>query len=156
MGKISTYSRLLIGAVLILMIAPSFTGVDSGLSPHQTWDDTSVWQTPIWLQIWLMGVTLPTFLSSLFFMRRSVEARLAIGGFVVSHLPMMLKLFETAVGEIAIIHLFCYSPALIALARRRSRVQLGTPFGIWVHAMLAVLAISLAYDMRDSLRFLFM
>lgn len=83
------------------------------------------------------------------------EARLALGGFVVSHLPMMLGLFETTVGEVAIIHLFCYSPALISLARRRSRVAPGSPFGIWVHVMLVVLSISLAFDLRDSVRFLF-
>ena len=155
MGRISFYSRLLFGAVVVLMLAPSITGVDAGISPHQTWDDTSVWDTPLWLQVWLMGVVLPSFLSSLFFLRRSREARLALGGFVVSHLPMMLGLFETTVGEVAIIHLFCYSPALISLARRRSRVAPGSPFGIWVHVMLVVLSISLAFDLRDSVRFLF-
>jgi len=148
------YSRLLIVAVVLLMLAPSVTGVSSGLSPQQPWDDTSVWGTPLWLQIWLMGVVAPSFLSSLFFLRRSLEARLAIGGFVLSHLPMMLGLFETTVGDIALIHLFCYAPALITLARRRSRVAPGSPFGIWVHVMLAVLVISLAFDLRDSLRFL--
>jgi len=155
MGRLSLYSRLLIGAIAVLMLAPSVMGVSAGLSPDQTWDDTSVWRTPLWLQVWLMGVVLPSFLSSLFFLRRSREARLALGGFILSHLPMMLGLFETAVGQVAIIHLFCYSPALIALARRRPGVAPGSPFGIWVHVMLAVLSISLAFDLRDSLRFLF-
>jgi hypothetical protein len=29
-------------------------------------------------------------------------------------------------------------------------VSLKTPFGVWVHAMLFVLAISLAFDLRDA------
>ena len=155
MGRISGYTRILIGTILVLMLAPSFTGVSSGLSPHEVWDHTSVWQTPLWLQVWLMGIVFPTFLASLFFLHRSMEARLALGGFVLGHLPMMLRLFETAVGTIALMHVVLYTPALVALARRRPRVRLASPFGAWVHVMLAVLAISLAFDLRDGLRYLF-
>ncbi len=156
MSRTSWYARILIGSVVVLMLAPSVTGVDSGLSPDDVWDDTSVWGTPLWLQVWLMGIVFPTFLASLFFLRRSLEARLALGGFVLSHLPMMLGLFETTVGQVALIHVVCYSPALLLLAKRRPRVTARSPFGLWVHAMLAVLAVGLAFDLRDSLRTLFL
>ena len=155
MSRMSWYSWILIGAVVLLMLAPTLIGVDSGLSPDDVWDDTSVWKTPIWLQVWLTWIVFPTFLCSVFFLHRSVEARLALGGFVLSHLPMMFGLFETTVGRVALIHVLCYSPALVVLARHRSRVAVRTFFGIWVHVMLAVLAISLAFDVRDSLRMLF-
>ena len=156
MNRMSWYSRILIGSVVALMLAPTFTGVDSGLSPDDVWDDTSVWRAPLWLQIWLTGIVFPSFLCSVFFLRRSLEARLALGGFVLSHLPMMFGLFETTVGRVALIHVLCYSPALVALATRRPRVAVRTPFGVWVHVMLAVLAVSLAFDLRDSLRMLFL
>ncbi|MEE3325726.1 MAG: hypothetical protein VX252_00150 [Myxococcota bacterium] len=155
MNRISWYSRILIGSVVVLLIAPTLTGVSSGLSPDDVWDDTSVWRTPLWLQVWLLGLVFPAFVSSIFFLHRSLEARLALGGFVLSHLPMMFGLFETTVGRVALIHVLCYSPALIALAKRRSQVDVRTPFGIWVHVMLAVIAISLAFDLRDSVRMLF-
>lgn len=155
MNRMSWYSRILIGSVVVLMIAPTFTGVGSGLSPDDVWDDTSVWRTPLWLQIWLMAIVFPTFVCSIFFLHRSLEARLALGGFVLSHIPMMFGLFETTVGSVAMIHVLCYSPAFFALAKRRARVAIRTPFGVWVHVMLAVLAVSLAFDLRDSLRVLF-
>ena len=155
MKRMSWYARILIGSVVVLMLAPSITGVDSGLSPDDMWDDTSVWETPPWLQLWLMGIVLPSFLASIFFLHRSLEARLALGGFVLSHLPMMLGLFETTVGSIALIHVVCYSPALVALAKRRPQVTARSAFGLWVHIMLAVLTVSLAFDLRDSLRTLF-
>ena len=156
MGRISGYTRILIGTILVLMLAPSFTGVSSGLSPHEVWDHTSVWQTPLWLQVWLMGIVFPSFLASIFFLHRSLEARLALGGFVLSHLPMMLGLFETTVGSIALIHVVCYLPALATLAKRRPQVDARSAFGVWVHIMLAVLTVSLAFDLRDSLRTLFL
>lgn len=53
MNRISWYSRILIGSVVVLLIAPTLTGVSSGLSPDDVWDDTSVWRTPLWLQVWL-------------------------------------------------------------------------------------------------------
>ncbi|MGE4652555.1 MAG: hypothetical protein AAEJ53_16840 [Myxococcota bacterium] len=156
MKRTSWYARILIGSVVVLMLAPSITGVDSGLSPDDMWDDTSVWGTPPWLQVWLMGIVFPSFLASIFFLHRSLEARLALGGFVLSHLPMMLGLFETTVGSIALIHVVCYLPALVTLAKRRPQVTARSAFGVWVHIMLAVLTVSLAFDLRDSLRTLFL
>ena len=149
----SWFSRGLIALVILLLALPLLAGVGSGLTSESAWDGTQVWDQPLWLQIWLLGILFPTFLAALFFVHWSNEARLAIGGFVVSHIPMWFSLFDATVGIIGVIHLVCWTPALVLLARRRPSVDPKSPFGIWVHAMLAVLAISLAFDLRDALRY---
>jgi hypothetical protein len=151
MPRYSMFTRVLLVTIALLLLLPRLTGVSSGLTPDTAWDHSSVWSTPIWLRVWLLGVLFPVFLASLCFVRRSREARFAAGGFVLSHVPMAAGLFEATVGSIGLIHLVCWTPALIALARRRASVDPATPFGLWVHAMFAVIAISLAFDARDAL-----
>ena len=149
--RYSPFTRILLAVIAALWILPRVTGIDSGLTPDGRWDHTSVWSTPIWLQVWLLGILFPVFLASLLFVRRSLEARWAAGGFLASHLPMALGLFDARVGTVGLIHLVCWTPALVLLARRRPEVDPRTPFGAWVHAMLAVLAISLSFDARDAI-----
>jgi len=151
MPRYSGFTRVLLAVIVLLLLLPRFTGVDSGLTPDAKWDHTSVWGTPLWLRVWLLGVLFPTFLASLCFVRRSREARFAAGGFVLSHVPMAAGLFEVTVGAVGLIHLVCWTPALVLLARRRPSVDAKTPFGLWVYAMLAVITISLAFDLRDAL-----
>ena len=153
MPRYSAFTRILLVAIALLLLVPRVTGIDSGLTPDAKWDHGSVWSTPLWLRIWLLGVLFPVFLASLLFVRRSREARFAAGGFVLSHVPMATGLFEITVGAVGLIHLLCWSPALVLLVRRRPGVDPATPFGIWVHAMLVVIAISLAFDARDALGF---
>lgn len=50
----------------------------------------------------------------------------------------------------------CWTPALVLLIRRRPSVDPATPFGVWVQAMLAILAISLAFDLRDAIQYYLM
>ena len=151
MPRYSAFTRVLLAAIALLLLLPRLTGVESGLTPDARWDHDSVWSTPLWLRIWLLGVLLPVFLASLCFVRRSREARFAAGGFALSHLPMATGLVELTVGAVGLIHLLCWTPTLVLLARRRPGVDPATPFGLWVHAMLVVIAISLAFDARDAL-----
>jgi hypothetical protein len=153
MPRYSPFTRILLATIAALWLLPRLTGVDSGLTPDAIWDRTSVWSVPIWLRVWLLGVLFPVFLASLFFVRRSREARWTAGGFLASHVPMALELFEARVGTVGLIHLVCWTPALVLLARSRPTVDPRTPFGLWVHAMIAVLAISLSFDARDAIAF---
>ena len=149
MFSLSWFWRVVLAAIAITMLAPIVAGVDGGLTPDSPWSG-QVEVVPVWLRIWLLWILFPIFLASLFFLRRSAEARFALGGFVLSHVPMMVQLFDVTVGVVGLMHLVCWSPAMILLARRQPKVNLKTPFGVWVHAMLFVLAISLAFDLRDA------
>ncbi len=150
MSKLSWFWRVVLAAVLLTMLAPVLLGVDAGLSPESPWSG-QVEAVPAWLRLWLLGVLFPVFLASLFFVRRSLGARAAAAGFVLSHVPMMVHLFDVTVGVVGLMHLVCWGPALVLLARQRPKIDPKTPYGVWVHAMLVVLAISLAFDLRDAL-----
>ncbi|MBJ22719.1 MAG: hypothetical protein GY910_27700 [bacterium] len=150
MSKLSWFWRLVLAAILIAMLAPLALGVDSGLSPESPWSG-QVEEVPLWLRVWLLGVLFPVFLASLFFVPRSLEARAAAAGFILSHVPMAVPLFDVTVGVVGLMHLICWGPALVLLSRKRAKVDPKTPFGLWVHAMLGVLAGSLAFDLRDAL-----
>ncbi|MBW2427121.1 MAG: hypothetical protein JRG86_22965 [Deltaproteobacteria bacterium] len=152
MIALSWFWRIVLATIAITMLLPLVAGIDSGLTPESPWSG-QVGNVPFWLQIWLMGILSPAFLGSLFFLRRSIEARFVAGGFVLSHVPMMIHLFDVTVGVVGVMHLVCWTPALVLLARRQPRVDVKSPFGFWVHAMLFVLAVSLAFDLRDALRF---
>jgi hypothetical protein len=148
--SLSWFWRVVLAVVALTMLAPIVAGVDGGLTPDSPWSG-QVGEVPVWLRIWLMGILFPVFLASLFFLRRSPEARFAAGGFVLSHVPMMIHLFDVTVGVVGLMHLVCWSPAAVLLARRQPKVDPKTPFGLWVHAMLFVLVVSLAFDLRDAL-----
>jgi hypothetical protein len=150
MIQLSWFWRIVLVVVIVTMAAPTILGIDSGLSPSSPWSG-QVGAVPDWLRFWLMGVLFPTFLASLFFLRRSTEARVAAGGFILSHVPMMLDLFQVTVGVVGVMHLVCWSPALVLLTKKRPSVGLQSPFGLWVHAMLFVISVSLAFDLRDAL-----
>ena len=144
--------RITLALVALLLVLPLVTGINSGLSPDTLWRG-QVGELPIWLQLWLMGVMTPMFFVSLFFLRRSVEARFLVGGVVLSHVPMAIHLFDVTVGVVGLVHIVCLSPALYLLVKKRPAVELRTAFGLWVHAMLFVLVVSLAFDLRDALRY---
>jgi hypothetical protein len=146
----SRFWRVVFLSIVLLILAPAVLGVDAGLSPDSPWSG-QVEDVPIWLRIWLLGILFPTFLASLLFLRRSKGARAAAIGFVLSHVPMMVPFFDMTVGVVGLLHLICWSPALYLLVPKQQVVDLKTPYGIWVHAMIFVLSVSLAFDLRDAM-----
>ncbi len=150
MFTVSWFWQVVLATIALLLLSPIVLGIDAGLTPDSAWSG-QVEAVPVWLRIWLLGILFPCFLASLLFLRRSPEARFAAGGFVLSHVPMIFPLFEVTVGVVGLMHLLCWGPAAILLARRQPKVELKTPFGAWVHMMLFVIAVSLAFDLRDAL-----
>ena len=150
MFSLSWFWQVVLATIALLLLSPIVLGINAGLTPDSPWSG-QVEALPVWLRIWLLGILFPSFLASLFFLRRSPEARFAAGGFVLSHLPMIFQLFDVTVGGVGLMHLVCWGPALILLAQRRPKVELTTAFGAWVHAMLFVIAVSLTFDLRDAL-----
>lgn len=146
----SWFWRVILSTVVLAMLAPSVLGIDAGLTPKSPWSG-QVEDVPVWLRIWLLWILFPIFLASLLFLRRSIEARAAAAGFILSHVPMMIHLFDVTVGVVGLMHLVFWSPALVLLAQKQPRVDPKTAFGFWVHAMLFVIAVSLAFDLRDAL-----
>ena len=152
LSSVSWFWRFTLAIILVFLAVPLVGGIDSGLSPETPWAG-QVAEVPLWLQIWLMGIMTPLFFISLFFLRRSLEARFLVGGVILSHVPMGVDLFLVTVGVVGVVHIVCLSPALYLLAKKRPDVDPRSAFGLWVHAMLFVLAVSFAFDARDALRY---
>ena len=148
----SWFWRFIFLAIGVALLAPIALGLDAGLTPSSPWSG-QVSEVPTWLAIWLMGVLFPTFLASLFFVHRSWEARAAAAGFILSHVPMMVHMFDVTVGVVGLMHLVCWSPALYLLVKKQPQVEPKSAFGFWVHAMIFVLSLSLVFDLRDALRY---
>ncbi len=152
LSSVSWFWRVTFAIIAVLLVVPIVSDTNSGLSPDTPWAG-QVGELPLWLQIWLMGIMTPLFFVSLFFLRRSFEARFLVGGVVLSHVPMGVDLFVVTVGVVGIVHIVCLSPALYVLAKKRPGVDPKSAFGLWVHAMLFVVAVSFAFDFGDALRY---
>jgi hypothetical protein len=154
MPALSWFWRITLLIITLMLIVSSVLGIDAGLSPDSPWSG-QVEDVPIWLKIWLMWVLFPSFIASLLFVHRSNGARLAAAGFILSHIPMAYHMFDVTVGVVGIMHVVCWSPALYFLSKDRHMVELKTLYGMWIHVMLFVLAVSLTFDFRDALKFIF-
>ena len=150
----SCFWRITLALIGLMLLMPILFGIDSGLRPDTPWTG-QVNEVPLWLKAWLSWIVFPIFIVSLAFLHRSNGARLAAAGIILSHVPMFVHMFDVTVGVVGILHLLFWSPALIVLAKERSTLELRTFYGVWVHLILFVLAVSLAFDFRDALRFIF-
>jgi hypothetical protein len=109
---------------------------------------------PIGLQIWLLGVLLPTFLASVFFVKEHMAARWVLAGFFCSHLWLTVvevtDAFAVQGGLVSLGHIVFWSPAIYALYRYRSEIKLPSAYGIWACMMSFVFAVSMIFDIRDA------
>ncbi|MGD1934956.1 MAG: hypothetical protein ACFB0Z_10725 [Candidatus Phaeomarinobacter sp.] len=74
---------------------------------------------PIGLQVWLLGVLLPTFLASVFFVKEHVAARWVLGGFFCSHLWLTIVevtgAFTVQGGLVSLGRIVFWSTAIYAM-----------------------------------------
>jgi hypothetical protein len=91
---------------------------------------------------------------SVVFAVRHSEARWVLVALVVS-VPLMNLLFDTYgyVRVLGLAHVLVWTPLLVFLLLRRSRIGVKTPFGVWLHALMLTNAISLAIDYVQVARF---
>ncbi|MEO0962193.1 MAG: hypothetical protein AAFY01_07185 [Pseudomonadota bacterium] len=115
--------------------------------------DTRV-DLPIGLKVWLLGVLLPTFLASVFFVKKHMAARWVLGGFFCSHLWLTIVevtgAFTVQGGLVSLGHIVFWSPAFYALYRHRAEINLPSAYGIWACMMSLVFAVSMIFDIRDA------
>jgi hypothetical protein len=132
---------------------PLLLGTGAGLEPDSPWDSRAVWQTPIWLQLWLMGAVFPVFVIALLFCWREKEARWAVVGFIVSHIPVFFAEEVLTVGWVGVIHLICWGPAFAMLVHRLPRLSPTSLYGAWAHAATFVIFVCLVFDARSALHY---
>ena len=157
-GKIARVIQLGIMAVafaLILSGTASAEDYPSGAGALERFDAEARAALPPPLKVWLM-LLLGTFAVSLVFAWKKVEARWALGGLIVAMLagPPVFKALGWPMlgGGIALWHLVCWTPVLVILLWKRPFMDKthGKPYRIWTGMLVAVIAISFFFDVRDA------
>ena len=112
--------------------------------------------TPTWVQGWLV-LLLGTFIVGFYFSWKHSLARWAAVGFVLSmtmgHTVFELLNLPFLGGSIAIMHIACWSPALLVLLLKRPFLNANekSSFRIWSGLMVSVLVFSFVFDIRDAI-----
>lgn len=148
-GKI--FWPLLVALVVAAIVVGSLVGAELILDPQAPWDDQAIAAMPLWLAIWLIGLLAGVFLLSIFFLKRSLAARWALGGFIVGHIPMAMGMALT-VGLIGLIHVVCWAPALFFAIRERRIAPIDSFYGVWINAFTAIVTASLFFDALSVVR----
>ena len=125
----------------------------SGHQPLELWDEVGRASMPRWVSIWL-AILMTTFALGLLFVRRHVEARWVVGGFVAMMLVTvasgrLLGLLPLS-GLFSLVHIICWSPALYVLLKRRPFLQGRSPYAVWSGAITAVIIFSFIFDIPDA------
>ncbi|PWQ99647.1 hypothetical protein DKT75_00825 [Leucothrix arctica] len=128
--------------------APGHTALD-------VFDADGFKSSPSWVQIWV-GFMLSTFAVGIFFVWKHALARWAIGGLIASmatgHYTFVLLGLPFLGGSIAIMHIICWTPALILLLINLPFLNQQEPmvFRIWSGVMTGVITFSFIFDVRDA------
>jgi hypothetical protein len=156
----TTSARLLATLFLVCAIAvepafaqPAEQTYVSGHQPLEIWDNDARKNMPTWVSIWL-AILISTFLLSVIFVRRHVEARWALGGFVAMMILSVLsgRLFGLVPlsGLFSVIHLIAWGPVLYVLLTRRPFMQDRSLYAIWSGALTAFILFSFVFDIPDA------
>ncbi|MEL7130194.1 MAG: hypothetical protein AAGK23_11665 [Pseudomonadota bacterium] len=146
------------GAALMLafsVLAASASAQDfgHGNGALELFDTEGQANSPTWVMVWV-AFMLATFAAGLFFVRKRIEARWAVGGFILGILCMALLVQGIGLpplsGFIALIHLVFWTPALILLVQRRTFLKERSLYGAWTAIMTGVILFSFVFDIRDA------
>jgi len=94
-------------------------------------------------------------LGAVVFVWRHVEARWVLGA-MLANMPFMNMLFYFFgyTRILGLSHIIFWTPLLIYLWRRRKKIELKSPFGIYIHLLFVSDFISLLIDFSDVIRYL--
>ena len=130
---------------------------DHGHGAMQIFDAEGMANTPTWVMVWISFMAI-CFLSSALFVKQHSEARWVLGAFITGGIITVLstRLFAMPLlsGYIALIHVVCWTPALIILLTRRPFLGDKSYFAKWSGLMTFVIMFSFVFDIRDAAIFL--
>lgn len=150
------FLSLVVGA--LVMVVGFTTGAfaqnfERGHEALQIWDKQAMESVPPLLKYWLY-VMMGAFALGLLFVWRHPIARWVLGGFLMTIvlagfvLPALnVTMFS---GLVALVHLFCWSPALYMLLKHKPFLAGFTPFALWSGLITLVILISFFFDIRDA------
>ena len=121
------------------------------------WDNHARLSLTAGMLVWLGGLVVVVLCSG-FFVDKHMPSRWVLGGFVVSHLVVFglgaAKSFTVRRGFVSLMHVLCWSPGFVAVILDRDGRQESLLYEYWSWVLVAVLVVSLAFDLRDSFTYL--
>ena len=124
-------------------------GYESGHGALQVWDEEGRAGVPQWIRIWLTILQL-SFISGVFFVRRRVEARWAVGGFIGVFASAVASQTLTEIiplsGFIALLHVVFWTPALYLLLARKPFMKGRSVYAVWSAFLTFVILFSFLFD----------
>lgn len=108
-----------------------------------------------WIVIWVFWLVFLNIAGAAIFAWRHVEARWVLAA-MLANLPVMNLLFRyfDYTRMLGLSHIIFWTPLLVYLWLRRDKIQLRTPFGIYIHILFISNFISLIVDYIDVIRYL--
>ena len=142
------------------VIASAFIVCAVALSPEasasyalEDWNMEARRNMPLVMKLWL-GAMLVTNLAAVFFVSKHVAARWVLGAWLFSHAWIAILegtgAYTVQGGLVSLGHIIVWAPAIYALYRYRSEIQLPSAYGIWASLMLFFYGVSLIFDVRDA------
>ena len=125
----------------------------SGHQALQIWDDQAKANMPTWVFYWLISMA-SVFACGLFFIKRHVEARWLVGGFVLglffSRFAIPALGLVPLSGLVALVHLVFWSPALYLMLKNRPFIKVKGIYSIWSAMATFCICFSFVFDIRDA------
>lgn len=157
MPKSTYYFRLTAISALIFAMPAMAQEYAHGNGALEIFDGEGLSNSPSWVKVWVI-IMLATFASGLLFIFKRLEARLAVGGFLLGMGAMTILTGPLGLlpfsGLIAAIHIVFWSPALLALLSRRTFLKERSLYGLWTGLMTVVILFSFVFDIRDAFIYL--
>ena len=123
------------------------------ISALDVWDNAARQALPMQVKIWL-GLMMLTNIAAIGFLKNHVAARWVFGGFVISHLLVMVGFWKTGTpilaGQVSLFHIIFWTPGMIALLRCRNEITLPSAYGIWAILSLVFYFGSMVFDVPDA------
>ena len=141
-----------------LLLVPASLAL-AEVTPFTVWTEEARTDMPQWAQYWIYFMFIMAGLG-LIFVWKHVGARWGVGAFIVSHIFSAAEVITLGednflVGMIAINHAVVWTPALIVMLLQLKKVNLRSPYGVWLIGICATFAFSLIFDYRDAFIYLF-
>lgn len=150
-ARLNTTVLLIIGLLMAnTVLAQTY---EAGHQALQIWNAEGMSNTPIAVKVWVFFM-LTTFVVGLAFVWKRVEARWAVGGFILG--LVFTKLITSLLGLlplsglVALAHLIFWSPALYLLLTRRTFLKERSFYAFWCAWVSIVITISFVFDIRDA------
>ena len=126
------------------------------LSALDEWNAAARDALSIPVKVWL-GLMMLTNIAALGFVKNHVAARWVFGGFLISHVLVMVMWaqgVQVLAGQVSLFHIIFWMPGAIMLLHRRDEIRYPSAYSIWATLSLIFFFGSMLVDVRDAFVFL--